>query len=63
MNNEFPQTLVDAIRYFSNSQVAFDFMVKLRWPDGVKCSRCQRSESTILLPSLACHQRSSSVRG
>ena len=37
MNEEFPQTLVEAIGSFSNPQVAFDFMVKLRWPDGVKC--------------------------
>jgi len=40
MNAEFPQTLVEAIRYFSAPQAAFDFMVKLRWPDGVKCPRC-----------------------
>jgi hypothetical protein len=30
MNIEFPQTLVEAIRYFSDQQVAFDFMVNLR---------------------------------
>jgi hypothetical protein len=30
MNEDFPQTLVEAIRYFSNPQTAFDFMVKLR---------------------------------
>lgn len=41
MNTEFPQTLVAAIRHFSSPQVAFDFMVGLRWPDGVKCPRCQ----------------------
>src|ERR1017187_7130472 len=40
MNNDFPQTLVEAIRYFSAPQAAFDFMVKLRWPDGVKCPHC-----------------------
>jgi transposase-like protein len=44
MKNEFPQTLVEAIRYFSNSQAAFDFMVQLRWPDGVKCARCGNSD-------------------
>jgi len=41
MTNNFPQTLVEAIRYFSDKKVAFDFMVKLRWPDGVQCPRCQ----------------------
>jgi transposase-like protein len=40
MNTEFPQTLVEAILHFQNPQVAFDFMVKLRWPDGVQCPRC-----------------------
>src|SRR5208282_6901354 len=45
MNNEFPQTLADAIVYFSNPQTAFDFMVNLRWPDGVvKCPRCQSTD-------------------
>jgi transposase-like protein len=41
MNTEFPQTLVGAIRYFSDPKVAFDFMVKLRWPDGVECPHCK----------------------
>jgi hypothetical protein len=27
MNTQFPQTLVEARRYFSDQQVAFDFMV------------------------------------
>jgi transposase-like protein len=44
MNTEFPQTLVEAIRHFSNPQVAFDFMVQLRWPDGVKCPRCGNAD-------------------
>jgi transposase-like protein len=41
MNAEFPQTLVEAVRYFADPQVAFGFMVQLRWPNGVKCPRCQ----------------------
>lgn len=41
MQNEFPKTLIEAIRYFADKQVAFDFMVQLRWPNGVKCPRCQ----------------------
>jgi transposase-like protein len=44
MNNEFPKTLVEAIRHFSDSEVAFDFMVNLRWPDGVRCPRCQSQD-------------------
>jgi transposase-like protein len=48
MNNEFPQTLVAAIRHFSDPQVAFDFMVKLRWPDKVKCPRCQSEDVSFI---------------
>jgi transposase-like protein len=35
-----PQTLMEAICHFSDPEVAFNFMVQLRWPDGVKCPRC-----------------------
>jgi len=40
MQTQFPQTLTEAIRYFADHKVAFDFMVQLRWPDGVQCPRC-----------------------
>ncbi len=48
MNSEFPQTLVEAVRYFADPQVAFDFMVKLRWPDKVKCPRCQCEDVSFI---------------
>jgi transposase-like protein len=35
-----PKTLLEAIRYFSNADVCQDFMVALRWPDGVRCPTC-----------------------
>jgi len=41
MNTEFPQTLIEAVRHFADKQVSFDFMVQLRWPDKIKCPRCQ----------------------
>jgi transposase-like protein len=41
MNEKFPKTLIEAVRHFADKQVSFDFMVQLRWPDGVKCPRCQ----------------------
>ena len=38
---EFPETLLEAIKYFANPDAALDFMVSMRWPDGVvKCPRC-----------------------
>ena len=37
---ETPQTLAEAIRYFSDPDVALAFMVTLRWPAGVACPHC-----------------------
>lgn len=37
-----PRTLVEAIRYFSDPEKAFEFVKSLRWPDGqVTCPRCR----------------------
>jgi len=38
--NDAPQTLLDAIRYFSDPDVCLAFVVEMRWPDGVTCPRC-----------------------
>lgn len=38
--NDASQTLVDAIRYFSDPDVCLAFVIELRWPDGVTCPRC-----------------------
>ena len=35
-----PQTLLDAVRHFSDYQNCHDFMVALRWPNGVTCPTC-----------------------
>lgn len=43
-----PTTLFDAIRYFADPDTALAFIVELRWPDGVKCPRCQ-GENPIFL--------------
>src|SRR5713101_5939343 len=47
MNNE-PQTLVEAIRYFSDEDVCLRFMVALRWPQGVTCPTCGSRDVTFL---------------
>jgi transposase-like protein len=40
-NTAAPETLIEAIRYFSNPDVCLSFMVQLRWPDGiVRCPTC-----------------------
>src|SRR5215210_4761785 len=46
-----PATLLEAITYFSDPQVCLDFMVNLRWPDGVvECPTCG-SRNVGFLPS------------
>src|SRR5439155_23085963 len=37
----FPKTLLEAIRYFSDLDVAMAALVSLRWPAGVRCPHCQ----------------------
>lgn len=43
-----PQTLVDAIRYFADPDVALRTMVELRWPDGVHCPTCGRTDPRFI---------------
>src|SRR5687768_3566203 len=47
--NNFPKTLQEAIIYFSNPDVALQFMVNLRWTDGIAiCPNCDSKESSFL---------------
>src|SRR5437867_8090597 len=44
-----PETLVEAIRYFSNPDRALAFMAQVRWPDGkVTCPTCGSTEVSFL---------------
>ena len=43
-NSDNPQTLIEAVRYFSDQDVCLQFMVDLRWPDGVVCPRCASTQ-------------------
>lgn len=39
--SEQPQTLLDAVRYFSDPQVCFETMPAVKWPDGkIACPKC-----------------------
>ncbi|HTW88292.1 MAG TPA: IS1595 family transposase [Candidatus Binataceae bacterium] len=42
------QTLMDAIRYFSDPDRTLNFMVAIRWSDGVKCPTCGNAEVSFL---------------
>jgi len=39
-----PQTLQQAIVYFSDKDIAHQYLVDLRWSDGVTCPHCQSKE-------------------
>lgn len=43
-----PKTLQDAILYFSNADNCLNYMVDRRWPDGVVCPTCGRTDPTFL---------------
>ncbi|MDO8432109.1 MAG: IS1595 family transposase [Candidatus Binatus sp.] len=45
---EAPKTLQQAIRDFSDPDRCLEFMVSIRWPDGVKCPTCGSKEVSFL---------------
>src|SRR6185312_17559602 len=43
-----PQSLSEAVQYFAKPTVAFEFMVKMRWPNGVSCPHCDADKAILL---------------
>jgi transposase-like protein len=39
-NRTWPKTLLEAVRYFSDADRCQDFLVALRWPNGITCPIC-----------------------
>lgn len=39
-----PRTLLEAVRYFADPDTSLSFMVALRWPNGVACPTCGRTD-------------------
>ena len=49
LDMDTPNTLQEAIVYFSDPQRAFDYALKLRWPDGkVVCPRCNKAKHSFI---------------
>lgn len=49
METGMPETLQEAICYFADAQKAHEFLMSLRWPDGVvKCPRCHSKEVSFI---------------
>src|SRR5215204_3243863 len=38
--NPTPQTLLEAVRYFSDPEICLEYVTRLRWPNGVACPHC-----------------------
>src|SRR5271168_97328 len=44
-----PKTLLEAVQYFSDAERCREFMISVRWPDGiVKCPQCGSEKLTWL---------------
>lgn len=48
MNETFPTTLIQAIKYFSNPDIALACMIAMRWPEGITCPRCDSTEHSFV---------------
>src|SRR3989441_11283738 len=49
LNMKAPETLQQAIVYFSDPQLAFEYAKMLRWPDGkVSCPRCNSDKNSFI---------------
>src|SRR5438309_6317408 len=46
--NLFPNSLTEAIRYFSDKDTALTFLAALRWPKGVTCPACDAKDPGFL---------------
>jgi hypothetical protein len=39
--SDTPQTLMEAVRYFSDLDTCHEYLRKIRWPRGVVCPHCE----------------------
>src|SRR6266436_4367902 len=45
---KLPSCLIEAVRYFSDLDVANEYVAQLRWPNGPVCPRCGSTEHSYL---------------
>lgn len=47
--SDFPETLTEAVRYFANDEISFEFVKAMKWPDGVaRCPKCGSDNAGFL---------------
>ena len=42
-----PETLLEAVHYFADADVALEFVANLRWPHGARCPQCASEEGDL----------------
>jgi transposase-like protein len=45
---KFPQSLLQATRYFADPDICVDFVAAMRWPDGAVCPHCEGKRVSYL---------------
>lgn len=61
--NDCPETLLEAVRYFSDLDTCHDFLRKIRWPRGPVCPHCEsRNVGPISRQRLRCKDCRKDVR-
>jgi len=50
--HKLPESLQEAVVYFSDPRRAHAFATSLRWPDGVECPRCESKEHSFITTRL-----------
>ncbi len=48
METKEPKSLLEAVRHFSDPNVCLQTMIKVRWPNGVKCPTCGSEKVSFL---------------
>ena len=48
MNNNFPTTLQQAVKFFADEDICFSFVASMRWTDGAICTRCEGQNLSFL---------------
>lgn len=48
MANRQPRTLLEAVTYFADKDVALQFVAALRWPNGIICPNCESDDVGLL---------------
>ena len=44
---DYPQTLMEFEQWFASEEACYEYIFKLRWPDGFSCPRCQHNKAWL----------------